>query len=72
MAVPFEQSGVADGPCDFEDRLLRASPIALANVLVPERHDLAFMKTVGGDQADFAELQATHDRTPFDLRSRRL
>ena len=36
-------------------------------VLVPERHDLALMKTVRGDQADFAKLQAIHDRTPFDL-----
>jgi hypothetical protein len=36
-------------------------------VLVPERHDLALMKTVRGDQADFAKLQAMHDRKPFDL-----
>jgi hypothetical protein len=26
LAMPFEQSGVADGPYDFEDRLLRATP----------------------------------------------
>ncbi len=25
------------------------------------------MKTVRGDQADFAKLQAIHDRKPFDL-----
>jgi hypothetical protein len=36
-------------------------------VLVPERHDLALMKTVRGDQADFAKLQAIHDRKQFDL-----
>jgi hypothetical protein len=36
-------------------------------VVVPERHDLALMKTVRGDQADFAKLQAIHARTPFDL-----
>jgi len=42
LAIPFEQSGVADGPYHFEDRLLRAMPrLARLTVLVPERHDLA-------------------------------
>jgi hypothetical protein len=68
LAMPFEQSGVADGPYDFEDRLLRAMPrLARLTVLVPERHDLALMKTVRGDQADFAKLQAIHERKRFDL-----
>jgi hypothetical protein len=68
LPVPFEQSGVADGPYDFEDRLLRALPSLMRlTVVVPERHDLALMKTVRGDQADFAKLQAIHERTPFDL-----
>jgi hypothetical protein len=68
LAMPFEQSGVADGPYDFEDRLLRAMPrLVRLTVLVPERHDLALMKTVRGDQADLAKLQAIHDRMPFDL-----
>jgi len=68
LPMPFEQSGVADGPYDFEERLLRALPSLLRlTVFVPERHDLALMKTVRGDQADFAKLQAIHERTPFDL-----
>ena len=68
LPMPFEQSRVADGPCDFEDRLLRALPSLMRlSVVVPERHDLALMKTVRGDQADFAKLQAIHERTPFDL-----
>ncbi len=68
LPMPFEQSGVADGPHDFEDRLLRAMPrLTRLTVLVPERHDLALMKTVRGDDADFAKLQAMHTRTPFDL-----
>lgn len=55
LAMPFEQSGVADGPYDFEDRLLLAMPrLARLTVLVPESHDLALMKAVRGDQADFA------------------
>jgi len=68
LAMPFEQSGVADGPYEFEDRLLRAMPrLARLTVLVPERHDLALMKTIRGDQADFAKLQAIHNRKPFVL-----
>lgn len=68
LAMPFEQSGVADGPHDFEHRLLRAMPgLARLTVLVPERHDLALMKTLRGDQADFAKLEAIHVRKPFDL-----
>ncbi len=68
LPMPFEQSRVADGPYGFEDRLLRALPSLMRlTVLVPERHDLALMKTVRGDQADFAKLQAIHERTPFDL-----
>jgi hypothetical protein len=68
MPMPFGQSGVADGPYGFEDRLLRALPsLKRLTVVVPERHDLALMKTVRGDQADFAKLRAIHERTPFDL-----
>jgi len=68
LPMPFERSGVADGPYDFEDRLLRAMPsLTRLTVLVPERHDLALMKTVRGDQADFAKLQAIHQRVRFDL-----
>lgn len=68
LPIPFEQSGVADGPYDFEGRLLRALPsLTRLTVLVPERHDLALMKTVRGDQADFAKLQAIHQRKRFDL-----
>jgi hypothetical protein len=68
LALPFEQSGVADGPYNFEDRLLRAMPrLARLTVLVPERHDLALMKTVRGDQADFAKLRTMHEAKPFDL-----
>jgi hypothetical protein len=68
LPMPFEQSGVADGPYCFEDRLLRAMPrLSRLTVLVPERHDLALMKTVRGDQADFAKLRAIHNRHPFNL-----
>jgi hypothetical protein len=68
LPMPFEQSGVADGPYGFEDRLVRALPsLRRLIVLVPERHDLALMKTVRGDLADFEKLGAVHRKTPFDL-----
>ena len=68
LPMPFAQSGVADGPYAFEDRLLRTlEGLVRLMVLVPERHDLALMKTVRGDQADFEKLQAIHRRSPFDL-----
>lgn len=45
LAVPFAQSGVADGPEDFESRLERALPhLRRLNVMVPEKHDLVLMK----------------------------
>jgi len=38
LPMPFERSGVADGPYGFEDRLLRAMPsLRHLTVLVPER-----------------------------------
>lgn len=68
LPMPFEQSGVADGPYGFEDRLVRAMPsLRRLILLVPERHDLALMKTVRGDLADFEKLRAVHQKTPFDL-----
>jgi hypothetical protein len=41
--------------------------LARLTVQVPERHDLALMKTVRGDQADFAKLSSIHARNPLDL-----
>jgi hypothetical protein len=68
LPMPVEQSGVADGPYHFEDRLLHAMPrLPRLTVLVPERHDLALMKTVRGDPGDFVKLKAIHQRKPFDL-----
>jgi hypothetical protein len=41
LAVPFAQSGVADGPEDFESRLKRALPhLRRLPVMVPEKHIL--------------------------------
>ncbi len=68
LAVPFAQSGVADGPQDFESRLERALPhLRRLAVMVPEKHDLVLMKVLRGDEHDLQAIQAIHQRSPLDL-----
>ncbi len=68
LAVPFAQSGVADGPEDFESRLERALPhLRRLAVMVPEKHDLVLMKVVRGDEHDLQAIEAIHQRSPLDL-----
>ena len=68
LAVPFAQSGVADGPEDFESRLERALPhLRRLTVMVPEKHDLVLMKVVRGDEHDLQAIVAIHQRSPLDL-----
>ena len=68
LAVPFAQSGVADGPESFERRLRRALPhLKRLIVRVPEKHDLVLMKVVRGDEHDLQAIEAIHERSPLDL-----
>lgn len=68
LKVPFAQSGVADGPHDFESRLERTLPrLRRLQVMVPERHDLALMKVLRGDEHDLQAIEAIHQRSPLDL-----
>ena len=68
LAVPFAQSGVADGPADFESRLERALPhLGRLTVMVPEKHDLVLMKALRGDEHDLQAIEAIHQRAPLDL-----
>lgn len=68
LAVPFQKSGVADGPSDFESRLQRTLPALDRLVIrVPERHDLALMKVIRGDEQDLETITAMHRRSPLDL-----
>lgn len=68
LEVPFVQSGVADGPHEFESRLERALPqLRRLAVMVPEKHDLVLMKVVRGDEHDLQAIEAIHQRLPLDL-----
>jgi hypothetical protein len=68
LAVPFAQSGVADGPHDFESRLERVLPrLRRLRVSVPEKHDLVFMKVLRGDEHDLQAIEAIHQRSPLEL-----
>jgi hypothetical protein len=68
LRVPFAQSGVADGPHDFESRLERARPrLKRLRVRMPERHDLVLMKVLRGDEHDLQAIEAIHHRSPLEL-----
>ena len=53
LEIPLQEVGVWDGPYDFEDRL-ESLDLGFRNlrIIVPERHDLALMKVVRGQEND--------------------
>ncbi|OGH56412.1 MAG: hypothetical protein A3G34_01855 [Candidatus Lindowbacteria bacterium RIFCSPLOWO2_12_FULL_62_27] len=58
---------VADTPYNYEDRL-QAVPIPGAKhleVMVPEKHDLAMMKTLRGIGRDLEGVEAIHEASPL-------
>jgi hypothetical protein len=69
LFVPVQPSGVAQGPESFEERLkpVRRMRLKKLAVFVPERHDLAIMKTTRGYEDDMQALEQVHKRSPFDL-----
>ena len=68
LAVPFQKSGVADAPSDFESRLERVlSDLTRLTVLVPERHDLVLMKAVRAYEHDLEVIAEIHRRFPLEL-----
>jgi hypothetical protein len=67
LPIPLEQAAVADAPYGFEDRLVRTMPsLRRLRVMLPEKHDLALMKIVRGDETDVAGLAAAHREDPLD------
>jgi hypothetical protein len=63
--------GVYDAPECFEKRCTRLQLRGSRHlsVYIPERHDLALMKTSRCDERDLAALAAIHDRRPFKLKT---
>lgn len=69
LDIPVSFAAVADAPHDFEDRLEPVTELGLKKlaIYVPERHDLALMKTVRGYEHDIAVIAELHGKQPFDL-----
>ncbi len=67
LAVPLAQSGVADGPHDFEARLEQVLPrLKRLRAMVPERHDLVLMKLLRCDEHDLQAIEEIHRRSSLD------
>lgn len=68
-AVPVSFVGVWDGPYDYERRLEGLHPRRWERlrVLVPEKHDLALMKTVRAYEHDVEVIEEIHARNPLQL-----
>jgi hypothetical protein len=62
---------VFHGPHAYEDRLrpLRIRGLRHLRVAIPERHDIALMKTSRGQGRDIDALAGMHERRAFDLRT---
>lgn len=69
LDIPVSFAAVADAPYNFEDRLERVTELGLKNldIYVPERHDLALMKTIRGYEHDIEVIAELHRKRPFDL-----
>jgi hypothetical protein len=69
LGIVVSKAAIADPPWNFEDRLEELAELGLGKleVQVPERHDLALMKTVRGYTHDLEVLQQMHRDRPFDL-----
>ncbi|MEP6654063.1 MAG: DUF6036 family nucleotidyltransferase [Myxococcales bacterium] len=69
LGIVLSKAAVADPPWNFEDRLDKLEDLGLVKleIFVPERHDLALMKTVRGYAHDVEVLQEMHSVRPFDL-----
>jgi hypothetical protein len=69
LDIPVSFAAVADAPYDFEDRLEHVAELNLKNldIFVPERHDLALMKTIRGYEHDLELIAELHGKQPFDL-----
>ncbi len=70
LDIPVGFSSVHDGPYLMDDRWVRLAEPATKHllILVPEKHDLALMKMLRGDQHDLEAIVEMHQGEPFDLK----
>jgi hypothetical protein len=68
LQIPLEKAGVEDGPWHYESRLILISPETFQRltIYVPEKHDLALMKTVRGDAQDFQAILDIHHKVTLE------
>jgi hypothetical protein len=67
LDLPLDPAGVADGPYNLDDRFVRAMPELHRLALeVPDKHDLALMKIVRGNEKDLDALEDLHRADPLD------
>lgn len=69
LRIRVSASGVADAPYAYEERLQK---LVLAwtkqlTIVVPERHDLALMKLLRGDEHDMEHIAQIHTNMPLSL-----
>ena len=68
LDVPFQSVGIYDAPYHYEDRL---TPVDLGlkklRITVPEKHDLALMKIVRGQENDLEAIQQIADKVGLDM-----
>lgn len=68
LNIPIVNSGIAQLPNGYEDRLMRVLPhLKNLEVLVLDAYDLAVSKLVRGNEHDRQQLAQLHALTPFDL-----
>ena len=69
--IPVQVVTIGEAPRDFEDRLtpLHISGLKNLTVLVPEAHDLVFMKLARADSHDLDAIEDIHAASPLDLQT---
>lgn len=69
LNIPVLTVGVFDAPYRYENRLEPLTHLELKylTIWVPERHDLALMKTVRGYENDIQAIQEMHCVEPLDF-----
>lgn len=67
LDIPVQTVGIADGPCNLEDRI---EPVSLGlrnlRITVPEKHDLVLMKTIRGQENDRDAISQIEKRKGLD------
>ena len=67
LDVPFQSVGTYDAPYHFEDRLESVDlGLEKLQIVVPEKHDLALMKVVRGQDDDLEAIQQIADGVGLD------